>query len=61
MHNETQNTGRDSTLGPTDRCLKDWVHHNQRVGVTFGVGYQVAVTQEPAYNHNIILSGRIPF
>src|ERR1700683_1275375 len=33
----------------------------QRVGVTLGVRYQVAVTQKPAYNHNVILSGRIPF
>ncbi len=33
----------------------------ERVGVTAGVGYQVAVTDKPAYNHAVILSGRIPF
>ena len=33
----------------------------QRVGLTLGVGYQVAVTDKPAYNHNVVLSGRIPF
>lgn len=34
--------------------------HN-RVGITFGAGYQVAVTKNPAYNHAVIASGRIPF
>ena len=34
--------------------------HN-RIGLTFGAGYQVAVTHEPTYNHAVILSGRIPF
>lgn len=33
----------------------------QRVGLTLGVGYQVAVTDKPAYNHNVVFSGRIPF
>lgn len=34
---------------------------HDRIGVTFGAGYQVAVTQHPAYNHAVIVSGRIPF
>ncbi|HUA33181.1 MAG TPA: hypothetical protein VMA09_06215 [Candidatus Binataceae bacterium] len=33
----------------------------QRIGVALGVGYQVAVTSAPTYNHALILSGRIPF
>lgn len=35
------------------------IHH--RVGLTFGAGYQVAVTKYHGYNHNWILSARIPF
>jgi hypothetical protein len=33
----------------------------ERVGITAGFGYQVAVTKNPAYNHAAILTGRIPF
>ena len=32
-----------------------------RIGITAGFGYQVAVTRQPAYNHAAILTGRIPF
>jgi hypothetical protein len=32
-----------------------------RVGFTIGLGYQVALTEKPTYNHNVILSARIPF
>jgi hypothetical protein len=32
-----------------------------RVGVTIGVAYQVALTDTPTFNHNFILSMRIPF
>jgi hypothetical protein len=34
---------------------------HDRVGLTFGAGYQVAVTHEPQYNHSVILTARIPF
>jgi hypothetical protein len=34
---------------------------HDRVGVTIGGGFQVAVTTHPAYNHAAILSARIPF
>jgi hypothetical protein len=34
---------------------------HDRVGLTLGAGYQVAVTNHPAYNHNVVLTGRIPF
>ena len=34
---------------------------HDRVGLTVGAGYQVAVTNHPAYNHNVVFSGRIPF
>ncbi|HEV7926821.1 MAG TPA: hypothetical protein VGR14_15785 [Verrucomicrobiae bacterium] len=33
----------------------------ERVGLTIGLGYQVAVTDKPAYNHNFIVSARLPF
>jgi len=33
----------------------------KRVGITVGVGYQVAVTDEPLIRNNFILSARIPF
>jgi hypothetical protein len=33
----------------------------ERVGVTVGLGYQVAVTDKPNYNHNFIVSVRLPF
>ncbi len=32
-----------------------------RVGVTIGLAYQVALTDTPLFNHNFILSMRIPF
>jgi hypothetical protein len=32
-----------------------------RVGITIGAGYQVAVTDHPAYNHAAIVSARVPF
>jgi hypothetical protein len=31
------------------------------VGLAVGAGYQVAITREPAYNHAVILSVRVPF
>ncbi len=34
---------------------------HERLGLTVGFGYQVAVTRNPAYDHAAILSGRIPF
>jgi len=34
---------------------------HDRVGVTAGFGYQVAVTDHPTYNHSAIFTGRIPF
>ena len=34
---------------------------HDRLGLTLGAGYQVAVTRNPAYNHNVVLSARLPF
>jgi hypothetical protein len=34
---------------------------HDRIGLTFGAGYQVAVTHEPIYNHAVILTARMPF
>jgi hypothetical protein len=33
----------------------------ERVGITAGFGYQVAVTNHPTYHHAAIFTGRIPF
>ncbi|MGD0061618.1 MAG: hypothetical protein ABSD58_19595 [Verrucomicrobiia bacterium] len=33
----------------------------ERLGLTIGLGYQVAVTSNPTYNHNVVLSARLPF
>ena len=34
---------------------------HDRIGLTIGAGFQIAVTTHPAYNHAVILSARIPF
>ena len=34
---------------------------HDRIGLTFGGGVQVAVTNHRPYNHNVILTARIPF
>jgi hypothetical protein len=34
---------------------------HDRVGLTMGAGFQVAVTHQPQYNHAAVLSMRIPF
>ncbi len=34
---------------------------HERIGITAGFGYQVAVTDHPAYHHAAIFTGRIPF
>jgi hypothetical protein len=34
---------------------------HQRVGLTLGAGYQVAVTEHANYHHAVIFSGRVPF
>src|SRR5713101_2018515 len=34
---------------------------HERVGLTLGFGYQVAVTEHPAYHHAAIVTGRVPF
>jgi AcrR family transcriptional regulator len=33
----------------------------KRVGLTVGVGYQIAATTDSKYNHNVVLSVRMPF
>ena len=32
-----------------------------RLGLTFGAGFQIAVTDHPLYRHNLILTARLPF
>ncbi len=55
-----ERTGQ-SQLFLTPGILLGRIPIHDRVGVTIGGGYQVAVTTHPAYNHEVILSARIPF
>ncbi len=50
-----------STLYLTPGLLIGRIPIHDRVGLTFGAGYQVAVTYHEKYNHNVILTARIPF
>ena len=55
-----ENTGK-SQLFVTPGLLIGRIPIHDRVGMTFGAGYQVAVTHHPAYNNAVIATGRIPF
>ena len=50
-----------STLYLTPGLLIGRIPIHDRVGLTFGAGYQVAVTEHRGYNHNVVLTARIPF
>ncbi len=49
------------TLYLTPGILIGRIPIHDRVGLTFGAGYQVAVTYRRKYNHSVILSARMPF
>jgi hypothetical protein len=55
-----ENTGKNQ-LFITPGLLIGRIPIHDRVGMTFGAGYQVAVTHHPAYNNAVIATGRIPF
>src|SRR5579863_1193466 len=55
-----ENTGK-SQLFITPGLLIGRIPIHDRVGMTFGAGYQVAVTHHPTYNNAVIATGRIPF
>ncbi len=55
-----ENTGKNQ-LFLTPGLLIGRIPIHGRVGLTFGAGYQIAVTHHPAYNHAVVFSGRIPF
>jgi hypothetical protein len=59
-----QSYGSDTghnTLYLTPGILVGRIPIHDRVGLTFGLGEQVAVTYHQKYNHSFILTGRIPF
>jgi hypothetical protein len=59
-----QSYGSDNghnTLYLTPGLLIGRIPIHNRVGLTFGAGYQVAVTKYHNYNHNVVLTARIPF
>jgi hypothetical protein len=45
----------------TSGVVLGMIQIHDRIGMTIGSGYQVAVTRQPASNHAVILTGRIPF
>lgn len=55
-----ENTGK-SQLFLTPGLIIGRIPIHDRIGATFGAGYQIAVTHHPAYNHAVIVTGRIPF
>jgi hypothetical protein len=50
-----------STLYLTPGMVIGRIPIHDRIGLTFGGGYQVAVTMHRNYNHNVVLTARIPF
>jgi hypothetical protein len=54
------NDGRKQVFLTPDLVFGRFPIHN-RVGFTFGAGMQIAVTHFHTYNHNLILSARLPF
>ncbi|MGA6970814.1 MAG: hypothetical protein WBY93_04235 [Candidatus Binatus sp.] len=50
-----------STLYLTPGMVIGRIPIHDRIGLTFGAGEQVAVTMHRGYNHNVILTARIPF
>jgi len=59
-----QSYGADTghnTLYLTPGILVGRIPIHERVGLTFGVGAQIAATFHRNYNHNLILTARIPF
>jgi hypothetical protein len=55
-----ENTGKNQ-LFLTPGIVIGRIPIHDRLGLTLGAGYQVAVTHHPAYNNAVIVSGRIPF
>ena len=55
-----ENTGK-SQLFLTPGLIIGRIPIHDRIGATFGAGYQVAVTHHPAYNNAVVATGRIPF
>ncbi len=59
-----QSYGEDrghNTLYITPGIIIGRIPIHDRIGLTFGVGAQLAVTYHRTYNHNLILTARIPF
>jgi hypothetical protein len=50
-----------STLYLTPGIVIGRIPIHDRLGLTFGVGFQIAVTKYRGYNHNVVLTARIPF
>jgi hypothetical protein len=55
-----EKTGRNQ-LFITPGIVVGRIPIHDRVGLTFGTGVQIAVTKTRAYNHNWIITARIPF
>ena len=55
-----ENTGK-SQLFITPGIILGRIPLHDRLGLTFGAGYQIAVTHHPLYNHAVIATARLPF
>lgn len=55
-----EKTGHN-TLYLTPGIVIGGIPIHDRVKLTFGAGFQIAVTKYRGYNHNVILTARIPF
>lgn len=53
--------GRNDQVFLTPGVVAGTVPIHDRIGLSLGIGYQVSVTNQPAYNHAVIFSGRMPF
>jgi hypothetical protein len=60
FYNGGKNDGKKQTFLTPGLVLGRFPIHN-RVGFTFGIGEQIAVTQFKTYNHNLVLTARLPF
>lgn len=60
FYNGGKNDGRKQVFLTPGFVFGRFPIHN-RVGFTFGVGEQIAVTQFKTYNHNLVLTARLPF
>ncbi|MBV8359845.1 MAG: hypothetical protein JO189_18200 [Deltaproteobacteria bacterium] len=53
--------GRKDQVFLTPGVVVGTIPIHDRIGISLGIGYQVSVINQPAYNQAVIFSGRMPF